>query len=87
MITEQQMMGVKRMLVEQLRLRMEPAAIGNLMPLFREGLGLDSVDAIELVAAIERSYGIVITNEGKAREAFRNVGTLAAYIVAEGGSL
>ena len=87
MITEQQMMGVKRMLVEQLRLRMEPAAIGNQTPLFREGLGLDSVDAIELVAAIERAYGIVISNEGKAREAFQNVGTLAAYIVAEGGRL
>jgi acyl carrier protein len=66
---------------------MEPSAIGDDTPLFRDGLGLDSVDAIELVAAIERAYGIVITNEGKAREAFQNVGTLADFIVHEGGRL
>lgn len=87
MVTEEQMTGVKKMLIEQLRLRMDPEALTNAMPLFGDGLGLDSVDAIELVAAIERAYGIVITNEGKAREAFRNVETLAEYIVAEGGRL
>ena len=52
MVTEAQKLDVKRMLVEQLRLRMEPAEIGDEMSLFQEGLGLDSVDAIELVAAV-----------------------------------
>ena len=84
-MTEAQKLDVKRMLVEQLRLRMEPAEIGDEMSLFQEGLGLDSVDAIELVAAVEQTYGVVLTSEEEAQKVLANVSALTEYIVAEGG--
>ena len=84
-MTEAQKLDVKRMLVEQLRLRMEPAEIGDEMSLFQEGLGLDSVDAIELVAAVEQTYGVVLASEEEAQKVLANVNALTEYIVAEGG--
>lgn len=52
-------------------------------PLFGEGLGLDSIDALELGVAIQRSFGIKIdTNATDLREHFATVRSLAAYIAA-----
>ena len=75
---------VKEMLVESLRLRMEPSEIDDAAPLFGEGLGLDSVDAIELVTAIEQTFGPVIQSEEEAQKAFRSVDTLVEYLVEQG---
>ena len=85
MVTDSQKLEVKRMLVEQLRLRMDPAEIGDELPLFQEGLGLDSVDAIELVAAVEQSFGIVLVSEKDAKRVLVDVTTLTEYIVEQGG--
>ena len=85
MVTEEQKLSVKKMLVEQLRLRMEPAEIEDDTPLFGEGLGLDSVDAIELVAAVEHAYGVVLASEDEAKSVLTNVASLTEHIVAKGG--
>lgn len=83
--TETHRLEVKKMLVSQLRLRMDPADITDDMPFFGEGLGLDSVDAIELVAAVEEAFGVVLSNEDEAKTVLVNVSTLTDYIVAQGG--
>ncbi len=80
MATEEWKGRVKEMLVRQLRLRMEPSAIADDAPLFGEGLGLDSVDAIELVAGIEQAFGVVIESEEEAKTAFASVSVLADYL-------
>lgn len=53
----------------------DPAA-----PLFGGGLGLDSIDALELVVALEKTYGIRIPDEDVGKEAFASVDALADYI-------
>lgn len=86
MATAEQKAKVKAMLVEQLRLRMKPEEIEDDAVLFGDpGLGLDSVDAIELVAGIEQHFGVVVPSEAEARDAFGNLETLADYLVAKGG--
>jgi acyl carrier protein len=85
MVTDAQLLQVKKMLIEQLRLRMEPEEIADDAQLFGEGLGLDSVDAIELIAAVEQSFGVVISSEEQAQQVLRDVRTLTEHIVAEGG--
>jgi len=52
-------------------------------PLFGPGLGLDSIDALELVVLLERDYGIVIKDIEEGRPAFQSVRTLAAFIEAK----
>lgn len=50
-------------------------------PLFKEGLGLDSIDALELVVMVERYHGIKMKKMAEAKDAFRSVRTLAEFIV------
>ena len=85
MVTDEQRLRVKQMLVEQLRLRMDPTEIDDDTQFFGEGLGLDSVDAIELVAAVESSFGVVIGNEEEAQKVLVDVDTLTKHIAANGG--
>lgn len=61
-----------------------PADIADDMPLFAEdGLGLDSIDALELVLALKKTYGVVIeANDEQSRQHLRSVATLAALIEA-----
>ena len=49
-------------------------------PLFQEGLGLDSIDALELAVAIERKYKVTIPDEAVGKKAFQSVDTLASYV-------
>lgn len=84
-VTASHLEQVKIMLVEQLRLRMEPDEIADDAALFGEGLGLDSVDAIELIAAVEQSFGVVIASEDEAKTVLHNITTLTEHIVAKGG--
>ena len=72
---------IKRLLVEKLHLEgLTPEAIPDEMPLFGEGLGLDSVDALELVVALEREFALRIQSHEVGREAFASVAALAAYV-------
>lgn len=83
--TSEQRLQVKRMLVEQLHLRMDPSEIGDQVPLFGEaGLGLDSVDAIELVSGVESRFGYSFPSEDAARKVLTSVAALADHLAAEG---
>jgi acyl carrier protein len=80
----------KGTLIEELRsliiknLKLEdimPADIDPAAPLFGSGLGLDSIDALELVVGLEKTYGIRIPDEEVGKEAFASVDALADYIL------
>lgn len=72
---------IKSMMVDSLMLKMEPGSIGDDTPLFSpEGLALDSIDALELAVAIEKSFGVATPNAETARKAFVSVNTIADYV-------
>lgn len=73
---------LKRLIVEALMLEdIRPDDIDTEAPLFGEGLGLDSIDALELAIAIDRRFGVKIEAEDERnREIFRNVASLARHI-------
>lgn len=72
---------VKEQLIQALQLEdMSADEIDDDAPLFGEGLGLDSVDAIELVIFLDNQYGIKIDNVGQSKEIFISIKTLTDYI-------
>jgi acyl carrier protein len=76
---------IRKLIVEKLRLEnVKPEEIQDETPLFGEGLGLDSIDALELVVALEKEFGIKITDEEVGVRVFRNLNTLAAFIQEKG---
>jgi acyl carrier protein len=72
---------IKQAIVRSLRLPITIEDIGDDMPLFGEGLGLDSIDVLELVLELERSFGVTIGDEKTGIEVLRSVDTIAAFIV------
>jgi acyl carrier protein len=83
--TDQLIADLKRQIVETLELEdVEPESIGDDDPLFKEGLGLDSIDAVELVVMVEKHYGIKMRKMAETRAAFASVRTLANYIEEHG---
>lgn len=81
-IMEQLITEVKLKLIEALNLDgMMPEDIDNNAPLFGdEGLGLDSIDVLELIVLLEKNYGIRIDNPAKGRQVFQSVAVMADYI-------
>ena len=73
---------IKRAIVRCLRLPMAPESIGDDVSLFGEGLGLDSIDVLELVLEIERTFGVAITDEQTGNRVLRSVDSIADYITA-----
>jgi acyl carrier protein len=74
---------VKQMLVENLMLQISAEEIGDGQPLFGpDSLGLDSVDALQLVVALEKNYGLKLSDTEAARKTMQNVTTIAAAIQA-----
>ena len=71
---------IKQAIVRSLRLPMQPEEIGDSTPLFGEGLGLDSIDVLELVLELERSFGVTITDEQTGAQVLRSVDAIAEYI-------
>jgi len=72
---------LKKMIIETLRLEdITPGDIENEAPLFRDGLGLDSIDALELVVAIEKIFNIIIEDEDVGTKAFASINALAVFI-------
>ena len=72
---------LKEYLVEQLSLEdITPEDIKDEEPLFDEGLGLDSLDAVEIVVILQRHFGIAVKDADMGREVFESVNTLAEYI-------
>jgi acyl carrier protein len=73
---------IKQALVRSLRLPMAPEEIGDSMPLFGDGLGLDSIDVLELVLELERSFGVEIADQDTGARVLRSVDTIASFIEA-----
>jgi acyl carrier protein len=67
-------------LVETLGLDMSPESVDPAAPLIGAGLGIDSIDTLELVVMIERDYGVKIDNRAAGVEAFASLNALASYI-------
>ncbi len=74
---------IKRLIVENLHLDgIKPDMIDEEAPLFGEGLGLDSVDALELVVAVEKEFGLKIKSNELDRSAFASVSALSRFVEA-----
>jgi len=72
---------LKELLIERLKFEdMTPDDIPDDEPLFAGGLGLDSIDALEIVVMLESEFGIKIKNETSAREHFKSVASLADFV-------
>ena len=74
---------LKKHIIEVLNLEdLQPEDIDNDAPLFGEGLGLDSIDALELIVMMEKVYGIRVKDPSAGKEIFKSVNTMAAFIEA-----
>ncbi len=74
---------VKDLLTAGLRLQIAPADIPDDAPIFGETLGLDSIDALELVVLVEDRFQVSIPDEEVGRRAFGSVNALVDFILAE----
>jgi acyl carrier protein len=74
---------IKRAIVESLRLPIPVEEIGNSTSLFGEGLGLDSIDVLELVLEMERRFGVSIKDDDTGQRVLRSVDTIADFIIDE----
>jgi len=74
---------LKTQIIAQLNLReVRPEDIADDQPLFVEGLGLDSIDALELIVLLQQHYKIKLSNAEEGPKVFRSVKTMAEYITA-----
>jgi acyl carrier protein len=72
---------LKKEIIEVLNLEeIKPEDIDENAPLFGEGLGLDSIDALELIVLMEKNYGIKLNNASEGRDIFKSVRVMAEYI-------
>jgi acyl carrier protein len=73
---------IRKLMVENLMLQIGPEEIGDAQPLFGPGsVGLDSVDALQLLVALDKTYGLKIANPEAARQILQSVNTIAAAVV------
>ncbi|HEX5153715.1 MAG TPA: phosphopantetheine-binding protein [Parafilimonas sp.] len=79
---EKIMEDLKKQIVTQFNLKkLKPGDIGNDEPLFVEGLGLDSIDALELIVLLQQEYKVKLANPEDGPNVFRSVNTMADYII------
>lgn len=72
---------LKEQVIEALNLEdMTPEDIDENAPLFGTGLGLDSIDALELIVLLEKKYGVKLANPAQGKEIFKSIATMAAYV-------
>ena len=71
---------VKTAIVRCLRMPIAAGDIQDDMPLFGEGLGLDSIDALEIVLELQRSFDVVVSDEQMGQRVLRSVRTIADFI-------
>jgi acyl carrier protein len=78
---EQLMANLKTQIIEALNLKhLKPEDIGDDQPLFVEGLGLDSIDALELIVLLQQRYNIKVANPQDGPRIFKSVKSLAEFI-------
>jgi acyl carrier protein len=73
---------IKQAIIRSLRLPITVDEIGDDVPLFGEGLGLDSIDVLELVLELERSFGVSVSDEATGARVLRTVNTIAEFVEA-----
>ncbi len=79
---EQLIKELKEHLIEELNLEeITVEEIDTDAPLFGDGLGLDSIDALEIILILEKYYGVKLANSAEAKPVFHSVRTLAEYIM------
>lgn len=75
------MSDLKVKIIDALNLKhLKPEDIGDDQPLFVQGLGLDSIDALELIVLLQQNYNIKITDPQEGPKIFKSVKTMAEYI-------
>jgi acyl carrier protein len=80
---EELILELKQQIIEVLNFEdMAPADIETDAPLFGEGLGLDSIDALELIVLLDKGYGIKLADPKAGKEVFKSVRVMAEYIQA-----
>ena len=78
---EELILTLKEQIIDALNLEeIAPEDIDNEAPLFGEGLGLDSIDALELIVILDRYYGIKLANPAEGKEIFKSISTIAEYV-------
>lgn len=78
---EELIIKLKKQIIEVLNLEdVQPEDIENDAPLFGEGLGLDSIDALELIVMMEKVYGIKIKDPSAGKEIFKSINTMADFV-------
>jgi acyl carrier protein len=78
---------IKQLIIQRLKLvEMTPEMIENDAPLFGEGLGLDSIDALELVLGLEKEFGVIIPDAEVGKKVFQSVKTMAQYVLEHQGA-
>ncbi|MDY6266515.1 phosphopantetheine-binding protein [Prevotella lacticifex] len=78
---EELMEELKREIISVLNLEeMTPADIDDDAPLFGQGLGLDSIDALELIVLMEKKYGIRLASASEGKDIFKSIRTMAEYV-------
>lgn len=72
---------LKEQIIDALNLEeMTPNEIDANAPLFGDGLGLDSIDALELIVLLEKQYGIKLANPAEGKAIFKSVASIADYV-------
>ena len=80
---EELILKLKEEIIEVLNLEdVKPSDIDENAPLFGEGLGLDSIDALELIVLMEKNYGIKLKDPAEGKDIFKSVKVLADHISA-----
>ena len=78
---EELMLTLKKQIVEQLNIQhIKPEEIGDDQPLFGEGLGLDSIDALELIVLLQQKHSIKVANPSEGPAIFKSIRSIAEYI-------
>ena len=78
---EELILELKQKIIEALNLEeMTPEEIDSDVALFGDGLGLDSIDALELIVLLEKNYGIKLANPADGKAVFKSVRTIAEYV-------
>lgn len=81
MIMEELVLQLKQQIIKTLNLEeITPDDIDPAAPLFGEGLGLDSIDALELIVMLEKYYGIRLSSPAQGKEIFKSIDTIAQYV-------
>jgi len=80
-MAEDLVLELKKLIINTLKLEdIGPEVIEDDAPLFGDGLGLDSIDALELVVALEKTYNVFIPDSEVGKKVFRSVNALAEFV-------